>query len=448
MKRLGIGALVTLLAASFGLAAAAAPSSAAQRNIGRAVVAQDQAAPAPDFGSPPSGAIPILYNDHHVYAKPDTLRQDRVLAALVRNGTVLIPLRSMFEQMGASVAYDPSSQTVTVSKAGASVQVTVGKPEVVINGETRPLDVPPIMYHGTVLVPVRVISEGMGAYVQWVPDRHIVVVRYVPPTPPPTPAPPPPPTAAPPPPTPAPPPPSRAYNDLYVAGDYLISPKVYNEFSPGNTGKSSYAVRGGFEFNAFNLPWMLEGTYTQFGYPHNQGVATPAGYAPSVNDQCTALGVPAGDPGCVTNIGGVGQTFVPAFTARDQDFDGRFGLKVANPRIYIGVGYLWRTNNYGYPRENGFGFGIEKLPDLNQALSFYGSAWYYPNLKGNYTAPNGSQYSLAYRLLKYQVGAAYVLGNSPVFLDLGWIGENGMNKQNAPSGFTANGPYLGLGIKF
>ncbi len=150
MKRSGIGALGTLLAACCWLAVVAGPGAA---------LAQ---APPPDFGSPPSGAIPILYNDHHVYAKPDTLRSGRVLAALVRHGTVLIPLRSMFEQMGATVSFDPSSQTVTVSKAGAEVQVTVGRPVVVVNGEQRPLDVPPIMYHGTVLVPVRVISEGMA----------------------------------------------------------------------------------------------------------------------------------------------------------------------------------------------------------------------------------------------------------------------------------------------
>ncbi len=112
-----------------------------------------------------------------------------MLAALVRGGTVLIPLRSMFEQMGATVSYDAASKTVDVSKPGADVKVTVGKPEVVINGESRPLDVPPMMYQGHVLVPVRVISEGMGAYVQWVPDKQVVVVRYLPPTPPPSPTP-------------------------------------------------------------------------------------------------------------------------------------------------------------------------------------------------------------------------------------------------------------------
>src|SRR5579862_1480711 len=121
-------------------------------------------ASAQDFGSPPSGEYPILFNDHHVYAKPDELKQNRVLAALVRGSTVLVPLRSLFEQMGATVSYDPESKTVDVSKPGSDIKVTVGQKEVVINGESRPLDVPPEIYEGTVMVPVRVISEGMGAY--------------------------------------------------------------------------------------------------------------------------------------------------------------------------------------------------------------------------------------------------------------------------------------------
>jgi hypothetical protein len=391
--------------------------------------------PAANFGTPPSGQIPILFNDHHVYSKPDTLKQGRVLAALVRGGTVLIPLRSMFEQMGASVAFDPASKTVTVSKPGSEVKVTVGKPEVVINGESRPLDVAPMMYQGNVLVPVRVISEGMGAYVQWVPDKQVVVVRYLPPTPPPTPAPAASPTTAPTvAPTPTPAPAATPYKDKFIVGDYMFSPKVYNEFSPGNKGKSSYAVRAGFEFDALNLPWMLEGTFTQYQYPHN----------------CTTFAPPASSLDCnVTTIGQTGQVQVPSFTARDQDFDGRFGLKVADPRIYVGVGYLWRTNNYGYPRLNGFGYGVEKLPDLNQNFSLYGSLWYYPNAKGSFTDP-GTQigYQLAYNVLKYQVGGTVAFGTSPIFIDLGWIGDNGKNKTNAPGDFSQNGPYVGLGIKF
>src|SRR5579871_4285090 len=213
------------MAAGLGFNAVAAQAGASHGNIGTNAIAQDQgamAAPPANFGSPPSGQYPILFNDHHVYAKPDILKQGRVLAALVRGGTLLIPLRSMFEQMGATVSYDAGSKTVTVSKAGAEVKVTVGKAEVIINGESRPLDVPPMIYQGVVVVPVRVISEGMGAYVQWVPDKRLVVVRYIPATPPPSPAPPPP--AAPPPPPPPPPTPKPLQSEAFVAGDYIFSP--------------------------------------------------------------------------------------------------------------------------------------------------------------------------------------------------------------------------------
>jgi hypothetical protein len=431
VKRLSTGILAAALIACCGLTAVAAPSvSQSQGNTGQTTVAQDQSgsmSPA-NFGSPPSGTIPILFNDHHVYAKPDTLRQGRVLAALVKGGTVLIPLRSMFEQMGASVAYDAASKTVTVSKPGAEVKVTVGQPQVVINGESRPLDVPPIIYQGSVLVPIRVISEGMGAYVQWVPDRQLVVVRYVPPTPPPT-APPPPPPTAPPTvaPTPTPAPVHTPYHDLYVSGDYIFSPKVYNEFSPGNTGHgASYEVKGAWEFDAIGLPWMIAGNMQQFQYPHN----------------CTDITVPT--PDCqVTVIGANGATNVPGFTARDTTIDARLGIKVADPRIYVGVGYLWRNNDYGYPRQDAFGFGAEKLPDLNQTFGVYGSVWYYPNTKGSYNGLN-----LAYNDLLYNVGIDYVIGNSPVFLEAGWTGTSLTNKTNAPSGVTANGPFVGLGIKF
>ncbi|HTU81088.1 MAG TPA: copper amine oxidase N-terminal domain-containing protein [Candidatus Acidoferrales bacterium] len=428
MKRLTTGALVAAIFAVFGLGVV--PSNAATLgNIGNGVAQSTGSMPAANFGTPPSGQIPILYNDHHVYSKPDVLKQGRVLAALVKNGTILIPLRSMFEQMGATVSYDPASKTATVSKAGAQVQVTVGKPEVVINGESRPLDVPPMIYQGNVLVPVRVISEGMGAYVQWVPDQHVVVVRYLPATPPPSPppseAPPPPP-----PPTPTPRPVATPYKDIFIAGDYIIAPKVYNQFDPGNSGSNSWAARGAIEFNALNLPWMVEGAWDQYSYPHNCG---------------TAPGAVPPDPQCyVTVIGRNGAAYVPSFTAQDSDVDARLGLRVLQPRVYVAVAYLWRNNNYGYPKLNNFGFGIEKLPDLDIPLSFYGSFYYFPDVNGTYAST-----PLSYNMYKYQIGLNYVVGKKgPVFIDVGWMGNALNNKQNAPVNVTANGPYAGLGIKF
>jgi len=418
--------LAVAMAAACTFGAVASQSSAGQG------LAQAGSPPAENFGAPPSGQIPILYNDHHVYSKPDVLKQGRVLSALVKNGTLLIPLRSMFEQMGATVSYDAGSKTATVTKPGSEVKVTVGKPEVMINGEARPLDVPPMIYQGNVLVPVRVISEGMGAYVLWVADKRLVVVRYIPPTPPPTPEP----TMAPAPPTPTPTPMATPYRDLFVAGDYIISPKVYNEFSPGTTASNtaagfSWRLHGAVEFDLFNLPWMVEGDYRQYNYQHPNGF--------------------------VTNIGLTGATFVPSFNVRDYDLDARVGLRILQPRIYIGVGYLHREENYGYPKQNGFGFGAEKLPDLDQPLSVYGSVWYYPSISGNYTYPNDAGVPLALRnttdkfqqrFLKYQIGGTLTLGNSGLFLDAGFLGDTIRGKNISPSDASHAGGYVGLGIKF
>jgi hypothetical protein len=446
LKRLSSGILAAIVAVGFGLSSVYAQTPAAKGNKGNSssatLVAQAAPVPPADFGAPPSGEIPILFNDHHVYAKPDRLKQNRVLAALVRGNTILVPLRSMFEQTGATVSYDPASKTVDVSKPGSDVKVTVGRPEVVINGESRPLDVPPEIYKGTVVVPLRVISEGMGAYVQWVPERKTVVVRYVAaPPPPPPPSPTPVPTEAPTPaPTPTPSPAPTVYYEHFIVGDYLFQPKVYNEFSPGNKGiGTSYAARAAVEFPLFGLPWMLAGDYRYYRYPHNAGLPV------------------AGDPGFVTTIGGLGSTFVPSFTAKDTDLDGRFGLKVADPRIYIAVGYLHRDENYGYPKQNGVGFGAEKLPDLDQVFSIYGSIYYYPSVTANYSFPAtdplaGTSGKFTDRFLKYQVGATILLTgkSSPfgLFFDGGFLGDSIRGKSLSPGDASHNGGYAGLGLKF
>jgi hypothetical protein len=389
--------------------------------------------------------VPILFNDQHVNANPDRLNQNRVLAALVRGTQVLVPLRSMFEQMGASVSYDPTSQTADVSKPGFDVKVTVGKPEVVINGQSRPLDVPPEIYKGAVVVPVRVISESMGAYVQWVPDRKIVVVRYVaaaPPAPPPTVAPtfPPAPTplptlppalpapAATAPPTPVPTPKQNVY-EHFIVGDYIGAPNVSNQFSPNQSNTiwgPSYAGRAAIEFAIHGVPFMAEGYGEQYAYAH-----------------------PAGPVG---TIGTGGSAFVPQFSAIDGDVSTRLGVKVANPRIYIAAAYMITSNNYGYPITHGFGYGVEKLPDLDRRFSFFASYYYYPENEGSFTdATSGANYLLQYRFQQYQAGITYNLATfkkAGIFFEAGFMGNQSTNKQFLPINGHESGGFAGLGIHF
>jgi len=405
-------------------------------------------AAAADFGSPPSGEIPILFNDHTVYAKPDVLKGARVLAALVKDGEIYVPLRSMFEQMGATVSASADGKTFSADKPGSSVSVTLGKDEVVINGETRPLDVPPMLYHGIVLVPVRVLSEALGAYVQWVPERRVVVVRYIalpPPPPPPTPAPtaaptarptiapPPPPPPAPvlPIPTPTPVPPERSYT-VFVQAAYSPS-NNYNEFVAGGYC-DTYLIDAAFA--PANSPFAVKADFRQDAYVTSNNAGDAFG------NRYTQF----------STIDG-GAAFTPVFLARQSSFDVRAEYRVAAPRVYVGVGYLHTSNNYGYPQLNAVGFGVEKLPDLRPGIGIYGSAFYYPSASGTYRITNpasanaGASYTQSYQLWKYDIGLALVIAHSPVYLNGGYAADVYNAPQRAPVGQIHAGPYIGLGVK-
>jgi hypothetical protein len=403
------------------------------------------AAGAEDFGSPPSGEYPIIYNDHTVYAKPDILKQDRVLAALVKDGHIYVPLRSMFEEMGATVSVSADGKRITAEKPGVNVSVTVDKPEVVVNGESRPLDVPPIMYKGIVLVPVRVLSEALGAYVQWVGSRSIVVVRYIQPPPPATPMPTVAPTVAPtaaptlPPPVPTPTPTPASTERLapgFVQAAIGFGTKNYNELSAGGYC-DTYIVNGAYEFGGpSNSTFAVKVDYRHDTY------LTSSNLTDSFGNQYTRFATIDG-----------GTAFAPVFLAEQSTLDARAEYQVAAPRFYVGVGYLYAANNYGYPRLSGFGAGIEKLPDLRSGINFYGSAFYYPSVSGNYTvsAPTstnlGKVYPLQYAIAKYDIGLALTWQHLPVYLYAGYSGDRYWAKQNAPIGQIHTGPYVGLGVK-
>ncbi|MGA8574138.1 MAG: copper amine oxidase N-terminal domain-containing protein [Candidatus Cybelea sp.] len=335
MKSLYILATIAFAVVLLGGTLSASAQSQASR------VAQASSPPPADFGSPPSGEIPILYNDRHVYATPDLLKQGRVLAALARNGAIYVPLRSMFEQMGASVSYDPSTKIATISKPGAEVVVTVGKPEVVVNGESRPLDVPPIVYHGVVMVPIRVISEGMGGYVQWVPDKRLVVVRYVEAIPMPTEtpsAPAPVETVAPPAPTPPTP------NPLTLGGFYRSyyftrqnasnNPGTQFNFTPGAKYNSNGVNQASWNnaiavHGQYNFPngWYVGGTYL-YANPMDGPCVVPANHAKGA--VCVSQTPPNTNPDD-TLPGFTLSTFYQAYAGyKAHGFDGQAGNVLFN----------------------------------------------------------------------------------------------------------------------
>lgn len=118
---------------------------------------------------------------------------------LVENRT-LVPLRAIFEKLGATVEWDQATQTATATKGTDVVQITIDSTTAYIKGQAQTLDVPAMVMDNRTLVPVRFVSEALQADVQWVQETQTVqittqtggttvTVPTVTPTPTPTPTP-------------------------------------------------------------------------------------------------------------------------------------------------------------------------------------------------------------------------------------------------------------------
>jgi len=91
-------------------------------------------------------------------------------------GRVLVPLRGVFEEMGAYVQWDAATRTVSGSKGDKDVKLRIGEKWAMVDGKNVALDVPAMIVGGSTMVPIRFISESLGAQVQWHdPSRTVMI---------------------------------------------------------------------------------------------------------------------------------------------------------------------------------------------------------------------------------------------------------------------------------
>jgi len=91
---------------------------------------------------------------------------------------VLVPMRAIFEALGAEVSWDQELQEVTAQTTEQTVKLKVGQRTAQVNGQLLVLDVPPVVVEDRTLVPVRFVAESLGALVEW--DNATQTVKITP----------------------------------------------------------------------------------------------------------------------------------------------------------------------------------------------------------------------------------------------------------------------------
>lgn len=121
------------------------------------------------LGTPASGSIIVRVNGEaidFVGVGPRTV-----------NGRVMVPLRGVLEKTGAYVDWVSSTQTVVATKGDMTIELPIGSRSAKVNGRIVNLDVPAMTVAGYTMVPLRFVSESLGAVVAWDNRRQIVNIE-------------------------------------------------------------------------------------------------------------------------------------------------------------------------------------------------------------------------------------------------------------------------------
>ena len=104
-----------------------------------------------------------------------TIDENPSVMPVVKNSRTLVPLRFISESIGAEVSYDDATRQITVSNGENTIVFTVGSNLYTINGVEKTLDAAPEISDGRTLIPLRALGEALGKHIFW-DDRGLIVV--------------------------------------------------------------------------------------------------------------------------------------------------------------------------------------------------------------------------------------------------------------------------------
>jgi peptidoglycan/xylan/chitin deacetylase (PgdA/CDA1 family) len=89
---------------------------------------------------------------------------------LVANGSVLVPAPAILQELGATWDWDTEGQTVTVTSLRGTFRFRLNSPLVAWDGREVRVDVPPMLYHDTPLIPAQALARAAGVRLEEQPS--------------------------------------------------------------------------------------------------------------------------------------------------------------------------------------------------------------------------------------------------------------------------------------
>ncbi len=120
-------------------------------------------------------AINVFAADINLYVNNSKLELTNPPVSV--NGNTLVPVKAIFESMGATVEWDNATRTVIGKTDDKTIKIAIDNKTATVNGSAVELAVPATIINGSTYVPARFVAENLGADVQWDNNTKSILVN-------------------------------------------------------------------------------------------------------------------------------------------------------------------------------------------------------------------------------------------------------------------------------
>jgi hypothetical protein len=102
----------------------------------------------------------------------------RGTAPLIKNGRTLVPIRAIIEAMGGAAGWDAGERKVSLTANAHSVAMWINQKNIVVDGESKTMDVVPEIINDRTMLPIRFVVENIDCQIAWIGSTQEIVVLF------------------------------------------------------------------------------------------------------------------------------------------------------------------------------------------------------------------------------------------------------------------------------
>lgn len=104
---------------------------------------------------------------------------------VIKNGRTLVPIRAVIEALGGTVGWDGTARKATVALGTVTIELWIGQSTARVNNISTRIDstnlkVVPEIINGRTMLPLRFVTENLGATVGWEQSTQTITITYQP----------------------------------------------------------------------------------------------------------------------------------------------------------------------------------------------------------------------------------------------------------------------------